>query len=164
MTSGVAADHEEQVAALLTAALGLRDASLVIYRPGVLVEFKTDRLTEKVTSFEEQGFRSWQIGAFEDHHCHLNLREVIAVEFDAEPVGCQGGRLNYTVWFSGAGDGGNPFRPTGRFSVTLNAPYTDDGMPKPGIVDQVYDLHDRLAASPLVRASEAFLAARPAPA
>ncbi len=164
MTADVVPDHEEQVAALLTAALGLRDASLVIYRPGVLVEFKTDRLTEKVTSFEEQGFRSWQIGAFEDHHCHLNLREVIAVEFDAEPVGCQGGRLNYTVWFNGAGDGGNPFRPEGRFSVTLNAPYADDGTPKPGIVEQVYGLHDRLAASPLVRASQAFLAARPAPA
>ncbi len=155
------ADHEMRVSELLTAALGLREASLVIYRPGVLVEFKTDRLAEKVTSFEEQGFRSWQIGAFEDHHCHLDLRGVVAVEFDAEPVGCQGGRLNYTVWFSGAGDGGNPFRPSGLFSVTLNAPYAEDGTPRPGIIEQVYALHDRRAASPLVRASEAFRAARP---
>ena len=81
--------------------------------------------------------------------------------FDAEPVSCQGGRLNYTVWFSGVEDCGNPYRPTAMFSVTLNRPYETDGTPKHEIIGQVYEAYDALRASPLVRGSEAFLEARP---
>lgn len=153
--------HEEHVAALLREVLAFEGASLVIFRRGLLVEFKTDLLGEKVSDFEEQGHRSWQIGAFADHHCHLDLAAVTGVLFDAEAVSCQGGRLNYTVWFLGDGDCGNPYRPQGLFSVTLNDPWQPDGTPRPGIIDQMYSAHERLRQFPLVRASEAFLQARP---
>ena len=152
--------HEAAVADLLRSVLGFREASLVIFRRGALIEFKTDLLDEKVASFEQEGHRSWQIGAFTGHHCHLDLGAVREVLFDAEPVSCQGGRLNYTVWFSGAEDCGNPYRPTAMFSVTLNGPYETDGTPKRGIIGQVYDAYDASRASPLVRGSEAFLEAR----
>ena len=152
--------HEAAVAGLLNTVLMFKEASLVIFRRGALIEFKTDLLDEKVSSFEEQGHRSWQIGAFAGHHCHLDLGAVTEVLFDAEPVSCQGGRLNYTVWFCGAQDCGNPYRPTAMFSVTLNAPYATDGTPRRDIIDQVYAAYDALRASPLVRASESFLQVR----
>ena len=152
--------HEEIVADLLRRVLSFKEASLLIFRRGALVEFKTDLLEEKVTSFEEQGHRSWQIGPFAGHHCHFDLGAVREVQFDAEPVSCQGGRLNYTVWFSGAEDCGNPYRPTALFSVTLNGPYEADGSRKRDIIGQVYQAYDELRASPLVCASEAFLQAR----
>jgi len=134
----------------------------VIFRRKALIEFKTDLLDEKVTSFEEQGYRSWQIGAFAGHHCHLDLGAVEEVQFDAEPVSCQGGRLNYTVWFCGAEDCGNPYRPNAMFSVTLNAPYEADGNPRREIISQVYEAYDELLTSPMVRGSEAFINARTA--
>ena len=152
--------HEAAVAELLNPVLLFKAASLVIFRRGALIEFKTELLDEKVTSFEEDGHRSWQIGAFTGHHCHLDLGAVREVLFDAEPVSCQGGRLNYTVWFSGAEDCGNPYRPTALFSVTLNAPYATDGTPRRAIIGQVYAAYDALRASPLVRGSESFLEAR----
>lgn len=152
--------HEEIVADLLRGVLMFREASLVIFRRGALVEFKTDLLEEKVTSFEEQGHRSWQIGPFTGHHCHFDLGAVRELLFDAEPVSCQGGRLNYTVWFNGAEDCGNPYRPTAMFSVTLNGPYESDGAPRRDIIGQVYQAYDRMCGSPLVRASEAFLQVR----
>ena len=155
--------HEAAVAALLNQMLLFKAASLVIFRRGALIEFKTELLDEKVTSFEEDGHRSWQIGAFAGHHCHLDLGAVREVLFDAEPVSCQGGRLNYTVWFCGADDCGNPYRPAALFSVTLNGPYASDGTPKREIIGQVYAAYDALRASPLVRGSESFLKLRPIP-
>jgi len=152
--------HEAAVAGLLHDVLLFKAASLVIFRRGALIEFKTELLDEKVASFEEDGHRSWQIGAFNGHHCHLDLGAVVEVLFDAEPVSCQGGRLNYTVWFSGTQDCGNPYRPLALFSVTLNAPYADDGTPRRDVIGQVYAAYDRLQGSPLVRASTAFLQVR----
>ncbi len=160
MNAPVRHAHEAAVADLLQKVLLLREASLVIFRRGALIELKTDLLDEKVTSIEEDGHRSWQIGAYAGHHCHLDLGAVREVLFDAEPVSCQGGRVNYTVWFSGAEDCGNPYRPTAMFSVTLNAPYDADGTPRRDIIGQVYMAYDGLKASPLVRASESFLEAR----
>jgi hypothetical protein len=152
--------HEAAVADVLNQVLLFKAASLVIFRRGALIEFKTDLLDEKATSFEEGGQRSWQIGAFTGHHCHLDLGAVREVLFDAEPVSCQGGRLNYTAWFCGAEDCGNPYRPTALFSVTLNAPYEADGTSRREIIGQVYAAYDALRASPLVRGSESFLEAR----
>lgn len=152
--------HEEAVAGLLRNVLSFREASLVIFRRSALIEFKTDLLDEKVSSYVEEGHRSWQIGAFNGHHCHLDLGAVREVLFDAEPVSCQGGRLNYTVWFNGTEDCGNPYRPTAMFSVTLNAPYQADGTPRREIISQVYKAYDELVTSPMVRGSESFLAAR----
>jgi hypothetical protein len=150
----------DHAAAALEAALGLPDASFVIHRRGLLVEFKTDRLAERVSLYSERGFRSWQVGAFEDHHCHPDLATVRRVLFDAEPVPCQRGRINYTIWFLGAGDCGNPHRPDGLFSVTLNRPYDDDGQPRPHILDAMFALRDRMEGWPLVETSPAFHACR----
>src|SRR2546427_10822099 len=134
----------DPAAAALEAALGLPDASFVIHRRGLLVEFKTDRLAERLSLYAEGGFRSWQVGAFEDHPCPPDLAAVRRVLFDAEPVPCQRGRINYAVWFLGEGDCGNPHRPDGLFSVTLNRPYHDDGRPRPHILAAVFALHDRM--------------------
>lgn len=159
MTALERQEHEELVAGILRNVLSIREASLVIFRRSALIEFKTDLLDEKVSSHVEQGHRSWQIGAFAGHHCHLELGAVREVLFDAEPVSCQGGRLNYTVWFNGAEDCGNPYRPTAMFSVTLNAPYTADGSPRGVVIGQMYNCYDQLRTSPMVRTSEAFLEA-----
>lgn len=146
----------------LAAALQLRDASLVIYRWGVLVEFKTEALQPGLVASFTGRQRSWQIGPLEGHHCHLNLASVEAVYFDAEPVSCQGGRLNYTVWFLTGSDCGNPFRANALFSVTLNAPYHADGSERWDIIDPVYALHDAHQGHAGVSASAAFIAASPA--
>jgi hypothetical protein len=150
----------ETVEQVLREGLALKDASLVIYRPGVLVEFKTELLQPALAATLEGRYRGWQIGAFEGHHCHLDLRSVSRVWFDAEPVSCQGGRLNYTVWFLTTGDCGNPYRREGLFSITLNAPYEKDGTPRVEVIEAVYSLCDRHRDRVGVSTSDAFVAAR----
>jgi hypothetical protein len=158
--TGTTTAEEPRFASVLRAALDLPDASLVIYRRRTLVELKTDRLSEKLSRWEEDGHVSWQIGAFEDHHVHLDVAAVTAVELDARSTSCQGGRLNYTVWFLVDEDVGNPFRPEGYFSVTLNAPYAADGTPRAEILDAMFALHDRFLGAPGVRVTERFTVAR----
>ena len=140
---------------LLEQALALPDASLVIFRDRTLVEFKTDRL-EGVHRYEERGHVSWQIGRSDEHHCHLSLAAVERVLFSAEPVPCQGGGLNYTVWFLTPGPAGNPWRRDGYFSVTLNNPYSGD-RPRPEVIEPILDLYRRFRAKPWVQADDAFL-------
>lgn len=149
-----AASAEPRIVPLLRDALALREASLVIFRDRTLVEFKTERLGG-LYRYEEQGHVSWQIGRFEDHHCHLSLGEVTRVLFSAEPVPCQGNRLNYTIWFLVPGACGNPYRPDGYFSITLNKPYRA-GVPRPDVIDPVLDLYRRYAAEPWVDADDRF--------
>jgi hypothetical protein len=151
----------ESVQRALVGALALQDASLVIYRCGVLVEFKTEMLQPGLTATLEGRHRGWQIGPFAGHHCHLDLASVSRILFDAEPVSCQGGRLNYTIWFLTAGDCGNPYRSDGLFSVTLNKPYGQNGSPRPGLIEAVYALYDVRRNAPGVFASAPFLAVRP---
>lgn len=141
---------------LLREALSLTDASLVIHRGGVLVEFKTDLLPRELSVWAEGRHRSWQIGEFEGHHCHLNLESINEVHFDAEPVPCQGGRINYTIWFLCEHDCGNPYRPRGLFSVTLNRPYKTDGTSRRRIIGQVAALFDRERQCPMLTASQGF--------
>lgn len=147
----------DAVADALQAALALPDASLVIYRLGLLVEFKTNLLLERLSLYESGGFKCWQVGPSDDHHCHPDLAAVTAVQFDAEPVSCQAGRLNYTVWFLGSGDCGNPYRPDGLFSVTLNDPYGPRGQ---HAVQAMFALYEQLRGDPLIGASDAFLSQR----
>lgn len=146
----------------LTGALKLREASLVIFRRGALVEYKTDLLSTPLTSTMEGRFRSWQIGPYDGHHCHLDLASINSVWFDAEPVSCQGGRLNYTVWFLAGEDCGNPYRANGAFSVTLNSPYAVAGPAREDVIEPVYSLYEALQHLPWVSASEGFRDARPA--
>ncbi len=141
---------------ILRAALGFREGSLVIYRRGLLIEFKTDLLNGLLSRHEEDGYLSWQVGEFSGHHCHLNLAAVNRVVFGAEPVSCQRGRPNYTVWFESPGDCGNPYRPAAVFSVTLNSPYGADGIPRATIIRQPYDLYERYAGCPGVVAEAGF--------
>jgi hypothetical protein len=140
---------------LLEQALKLRDASLVIYRDRTLVEFKSDKL-DGVHRYEEQGHISWQIGAFDDHHCHLALASVRGVLFSAEPVPCQGGGLNYTVWFLASGSTSNPWRRDGYFSITLNSPYCGQ-LPRLEVVEPVLDLYHRFRSEPWVQADHTFM-------
>lgn len=140
---------------MLQQALALRDASLVIYRDRALIEFKTERL-DGLHRYEEQGHVSWQIGAQDDHHCHLSLCAVVRVLFSAEPVSCQGGGLNYTVWFLSAGPSGNPYRRDGYFSITLNRPYTGNAARRE-VIAPVLELYQRFQQEPWVLADEAFL-------
>lgn len=145
--------------AVLAGAIALRDASLVIFRRGLLVEFKTEGLAPGLAISTEGSHRSWQVGPFDGHHCHLDLAAVHAILFDAEPVSCQGGRINYTVWFLGEGDCGNPYRSNGLFSVTLNRPYEPDGSPRLDIIAPVYALHRRHASEAGIDATAGFIAA-----
>jgi hypothetical protein len=140
---------------LLEEALNLLDASLVIYRDRTLIEFKTEGL-DGVHRYEERGHVSWQIGASDDHHCHLSLTSVESVLFSAEPVPCQGGGLNYTIWFLAPGSTGNPWRRDGYFSVTLNSPYRGT-QPRPEVIEPVLDLYRRFRHEPGVRADGTFL-------
>jgi len=148
------------IESVLTGAIALKDASLVIFRHGLLVEFKTDGLGPGLTASVEGEHRSWQIGPFEGHHCHLDLAAVRSILFDAEPVSCQGGRVNYTVWFLGEGDCGNPYRSNGLFSVTLNRPYAIDGSPRGEVIGPVFALYEAHGHEASVRATEGFLNAR----
>jgi hypothetical protein len=140
---------------VLQQALLLRDASLVIFRDRALIEFKTDRLGG-LHRYEEQGHVSWQIGALDDHHCHLSLGAVVGVLFTAEPVSCQGGGLNYTVWFLSAGSSGNPYRRDGYFSVVLNRPYTGDAARRE-VIDPVQALYRQFQHERWVQADRTFL-------
>lgn len=154
----------DDVVRVLNEALALPDASLVIFRPGALIEFKTERLRERVTLWVEDGHSSWQIGSFDDHHCHLELGAVQRVAFEAEPVSCQGGRINYTVWFLGERECGNPYRPQGLFSVTFNRPYEADGTVRADIVGAMYAFYRRVRDAAYVSATDAFLQAEPSAA
>jgi hypothetical protein len=149
------------VEAILAGALTLKDASLVVFRRGVLIEFKTALLSSGLAATKERRYRGWQVGPIDGHHCHLDLASIASVWFDAEPVSCQGGRLTYTICFVIDGDCGNPYRPGGLFSITLNAPYAKNGATRTKLVEAVYALHDRHREAPFVFASEAFVAARP---
>lgn len=139
---------------LLKQALALRDASLVIFRDRTLVEFKTERL-DGVHRYEEAGHVSWQIGDQHDHHCHLSLGAVTRVLFSAEPVSCQGGGLNYTVWFLSSGPCGNPYRRDGYFSIVLNRPYSGNA-PRLDVIEPVLALFRRFEGEPWVAADETF--------
>ena len=156
MTEDSAQQDVETIARLLRRALSVRDASLVVHRRGVLVEFKTDLLLETLSVWEEEGYRSWQVGAFDDHHCHLALDAIVEVHLDAEPVSCQRGRINFTVWFLCKDDCGNPYRPRGLFSVTLNRPYEPDGSPRREILAQLADLYEDERHCPVLTVSPAF--------
>jgi len=146
----------QQIEELLGQALSLRDASFVIYREKTLVEFKTDLLREKVTRYEEAGHTSWQIGAFEEHHCHVDLEAIDRVVLDAEPVSCQAGRLNYTIWFEAGAPIGNPYRQRAYFSVTLNAPYSDDGTPKKSVFEPLHSFASRVRGLDFVEETADF--------
>lgn len=149
------AEVEPLCLAVLQQALMLRDASLVIFRDRALIEFKTERLGG-LHRYQEQGHVSWQIGAPDDHHCHLSLGAVVRVLFSAEPVSCQGGGLNYTVWFLSAGPSGNPYRRDGYFSVVLNRPYTGNAARRE-VIDPVLALYRHFRHEPWVQADETFL-------
>jgi hypothetical protein len=144
---------------IVRGALAVHEASLVIHRHRTLIELKTDKLGRGLSLYEEDGYTSWQIGEFDEHHCHLDIGACTAVSFAAEAVSCQQGRRNYTVWFLVDRDCGNPYRPTGYFSVTFNKPYTADGAPRRDLLDQMFDLYRRFAATPGVSAEPAFLQA-----
>lgn len=146
-----------EIAEIVQGALSVREASLVIYRHRTLIELKTEKLGRGLSLYEEDGHTSWQIGEFDDHHCHLDVGLCTEVVFSAEPVSCQGGRRNYTIWFQVDRDCGNPYRPTGYFSVTFNKPYTADGAPRRDLIDQMFDLYRRFAATPGVSADQGFL-------
>ncbi|HCF1774324.1 TPA: hypothetical protein OM995_001203 [Pseudomonas aeruginosa] len=139
---------------LLRDALALRDASLVIYRDRTLVEFQTEKI-DGVHRYVEQGHVSWQIGGLRDHHCHLALGAVVSALFSAEPVSCQGGGLNYTIWFLTSGPSGNPWRRDGYFSVVLNRPYAGSA-PRLEVIEPVLDLYRRYRDAPWVQADAGF--------
>lgn len=164
MSRPVPRPDEIAVGDALRELVGWDDASLVIFRRGAIVEFKTALLRDHITLEETEGHRSWQIGAFEGHHCHLDLAAVMRLHFDAESVPCQGGRVNYTAWFLVSGDCGNPYRPDALFSITLDRPYEPDGSPRLRNIAQVFRSYDRLSSHGWVDASAAFLALRTATA
>lgn len=153
--SGTAPALEPPCIPLLRKALQLRDASLVIYRERTLIEFKTEKL-DGLHRYVEQGYVSWQIGAFDDHHCHLSLDTVVRVLFSAEPVSCQGGGINYTIWFLCPGASGNPYRRDGYFSVTLNRPYTGN-QPRQEVIGPLLDLYREFQDAAWVQAEPQFL-------
>ena len=99
---------------------------------------------------------SIQLGSEDDHHCHLNLQWVDRVLFSAEPVECQGGGLNYTVWFLSAESCGNPYRNNGYFSVVLNRPYAGQ-VPRLEVIQPVLDLYQQFRNESFVDADEIFL-------
>ncbi|APZ21222.1 hypothetical protein EGT86_31920 [Burkholderia pseudomallei] len=140
---------------LLHDALALQEASLVIYRDRTLVEFQTEKI-DGVHRYVEHGHVSWQIGGLRDHHCHLALGAVVRVLFSAEPVSCQGGGLNYTIWFLTAGPSGNPWRRDGYFSVVLNRPYAGSA-PRLEVIEPVLDLYRRYRDAPWVQADAGFM-------
>ena len=140
---------------LLREALALRDASLVIFRDRTLIEFKTERL-DGIHRYEEAGHISWQIGDQHDHHCHLSLSAITKVLFSAEPVSCQGGGLNYTVWFLTSGLCGNPYRRDGYFSIVLNRPYSGR-QPRTEVIEPVLELFRHFQHENWVEADETFI-------
>jgi hypothetical protein len=149
-------DDSRVIEDLVAGALAIPEASLVIHRRRTLVEFKTDLLRGALERYEEHGHVSWQVGDFHGHHCHLDLRAVRRVVFEAAPSGCQGGRTNFTVWFLDDGGAGNPNRPDGYFSVTLNSPYEEDGALRLDLVEQMIALYLAHDATSVVDASPGF--------
>jgi hypothetical protein len=148
-----------EIADIVRGALAVNEASLVIYRQRTLIELKTDKLGRGLLLYEEDGYTSWQIGEFDDHHCHLDIGLCTGVLFGAEPVSCQAGRRNYTIWFLVDKDCGNPYRPLGYFSITFNKPYTAEGAPRRDLIEQMFSLYRRFEATPGVTATPAFLQA-----
>ena len=151
----IATPSEPTFRRLLEDAIRLHDASLVIYRDRTLVEFKTDDLAG-LFEYIEGDHKSWQIGATDEHHCHLALNAVTSVEFSAESAPCQGNRLNYTIWFLVAGGCGNPFRSDGYFSVTLNGPYDGDN-PRWSVIRPVAELYEKYRQQEWVSADQGFV-------
>lgn len=142
---------------LLREALEIKEGSLVVYRFLTLVEFKTGFPEMKLSRFEEDGYVSWQIGAFEKHHLHLDLRKITGAQFKAEETTCQGGKLNYTLWFLVSEDIGNKYFPNGYFSVTLNKPYDEKGEPRREIIGQIFSLWEKYKLYGGIAADETFL-------
>ena len=124
---------------LLKQAVNLPEASLVILRERTLVELQTGQL-EGVFKFVEQGHVSWQIGGYKQSHCHVDLYAITGVQFAAEPAPCQGGRLNFTVWFLTGDRSGNPYKWDGYFSVVLNQPYDGQGAPRAWVIEPMLAL------------------------
>ena len=124
---------------LLKQALDLPEASLVILRERTLVELQTGQL-EGVFKFVEKGSVSWQIGGYKQSHCHLDLYAITGVQFAAEPTPCQGGRLNFTIWFLTGDRCGNPYKWDGYFSVVLNQPYDGQGAPRAKVIEPMLAL------------------------
>jgi hypothetical protein len=154
--------NESPFEPLLRDALELKDAALVFFRDRMLVEFQTEKL-KGMQRYEEAGHVSWQLGDQRDHHCHVSLDSVAGVLFSAEPVSCQGGGLNYTVWFLTGDSCGNPYRRNGYFSITLNRPYTGSE-PRLEVIEPIFRLYERYKHLPVVQADETFLqAARQGP-
>lgn len=81
-----------------------------------------------------------------------------SVRFSAEPVPCQGGRWNYTVWFEVPGDCGNPYRPNAYFSIVLNRPYAN-GVARLECIEPMFALYRRHRHLPCVTADARFLRA-----
>lgn len=140
---------------LLKQALLLRDASLVIYRDRTLIEFKTDKLGG-LYHYAEDDYDSWQIGAFDDHHCHLKLDAVERVLFSAERVPCQGNGVNYTIWFLTADTTGNPHRSDGYFSIVLNCPYSGNE-PRLEVIEPLLSLYREFQHADWVMAEPRFI-------
>lgn len=140
---------------LLKKALSLRDASLVIYRDRTLIEFKTDKLGG-LYHYAQNNHESWQIGAIDDHHCHLKLDAVDRVLFSAERVPCQGNGINYTVWFLTPNTCGNPYRSDGYFSIVLNRPYTGC-KPRLEVIEPLFSLYREYQHASWVIAEPMFL-------
>jgi hypothetical protein len=140
---------------LLKKALSLRDASLVIYRDRTLVEFKTDKL-DGLHHYTDGHQKFWQIGAIDDHHCHLMLDAVDRVLFSAEHVPCQGNGINYTVWFLTPTASGNPHRSDGYFSVVLNHPYAGN-KPRLEVIEPLFTLYREFQHASWVIAEPLFL-------
>ncbi len=151
----VQAESDPPLLPLLREALALCDASLVIFRDRALIEFKTEGL-DGVHRYEEAGHVSWQIGNQHEHHCHLSLGAVTRVLFSAEPVSCQGGGLNYTVWFLSQGPCGNPYRRDGYFSIVLDRPYIGN-QPRAEVIEPVLALYRRHRSESFVEADATFL-------
>jgi hypothetical protein len=139
---------------LLKDAVKLPGASLVIYRDRLLIEFQTE-LISGVYRFEEFGHVSWQIGKTSEHHCHLSLTSVDRVLFSAEPTDCQGGALNYTIWFLTSGPSGNPWRRNGYFAIVLNRPYKGED-PRMSVIQPLMDLYSAYRDRSWVNADAAF--------
>lgn len=155
-----AGDGSAGVVRALEGALRLPETSLVIHRAGTLVELRTDQLAGHLVPPTHDPTGSWQIGPFDGDHCHLTLAAVEQVELDAEPVPCQGGRPNLTIWFLSDRDCGNPHRHRGYFSVTARRPYDEAGAPRPAVLAPFFLLADEIRGEPLVTVTPAFDAAR----
>jgi len=140
---------------LLREAVDLPGASLVILRERTLIELQTEQLAG-VSKFVEQGYVSWQIGGFEQSHCHLDLYALTGARFTAEPTPCQGGRLNFTLWLLVAERSGNPYKADGYFSIVLNQPYDSGGRPRWEVIQPMVALYRAYRQEPWLDADDRF--------